>query len=94
MGATRSTSAQSLSADTTQPSTSPSVRDLQDYVVANVPSSGILKMRMAGDKSTDVGALTSMAEESAKQKYSGSAYSKSPSGYLATSAKPAGSSVV
>ena len=51
-------------------------------------------MRMAGDKSTDVGALTSMAEESAKQKYSGSAYSKSPSGYLAASSKPAGSSVV
>jgi hypothetical protein len=87
MGATKSDSSESRQTPPT------SVTDLENYALSRLPAVGIAKMRMAGEKSGDIGALTSLAEESAKQKYSGDAYSKSPSGYLATSAKPAGSSV-
>ena len=62
--------------------------NLENYALSKLPAAGILKMRMAGQKADDIGPLTSLAEESEKQKYSDGAYSKSPSGYLAASAKP------
>jgi hypothetical protein len=63
------------------------VQELEDYAVSKIPGANALKMRMAGDKMNVIDGMTSIAEESAKQKYSPTTASKAPSGYLSQSAR-------
>jgi hypothetical protein len=52
---------------------------LQNDLISGVPGSGLLKMRLAGDKLSDIGVLNSIAEASQETKYSPENLTKAPS---------------
>jgi len=79
--------AQAVTAATATP-TSDYVRQIRDSALSKVASSAGL--RMAGDRLTDLGPTSSLAEESASVKYSPEKTTKAPgSQYLAQGASPA-----
>jgi hypothetical protein len=62
---------------------------LESQVIAKLPGADMLKMRMAGDKLSDIGALNSIAEASTQTKYAPDMPTKAPSSqYLSYSAAP------